>query len=133
MDSNCGLKVQVLVSERNERKLELLNFVKLLRDIQKYQSIIEFCKIIRKRFGEKFRLWISYNWGIEFTSLFGSFKRVFTSGGKKLCSINEYGDKIVVEVRACKQFKARFQDIRRFDPVGEKKKNVYIQLTRRVA
>lgn len=105
-------------------KARIIKFCKVIVKYSSYQSIIEFCKIIRKRFGEKFRLWISYNWGIEFTSLFGSFKRVFTSGGKKLCSINEYGDKIVVEVRACKRFKARFQDIRRFDPVGEKKKNV---------
>lgn len=67
-------------------------------------------------------LWIIRLYIIRGSNLYfyGSFRRIFASGGKKLCSINEYGDKIVVEVRTCKQFKPSFR-IRRFDPVGEKK------------
>lgn len=122
----------------DERKLEwwIIKFCKVIakysekrflyelrsKDCSRINRLLNFAKLLKKVWRKV--LWIIRLYIIRGSNLYfyGSFRRIFAScaRGKKLCSINEYGDKIVVEVRTCKQFKPSFR-IRRFDPVGEKK------------
>lgn len=133
MDSNCDLKVRILVSERNERKLELLNFVKLLRDIHRINRLLNFAKLLEKGLEKSFVSGFHII-GESNLHLYSARLKGFSRVEERSCARSTS-----MAIRSWWKF-ARANDLKQgfrifVDSIQleRKRKMFYIQLTRRVA